>query len=147
MVTWLATEAIAKQAAPYSWTLKGNTWDIDSNSTAPWGSSSDGYEVIATLGWVALGDKDAEATGTSGACVEAIGGSGSPVVCTLMDTDYNSATDASVTVLTTSLWNNGAAEEFRSSNRGDVIPSTINLDGVKEVVEAVEIDAFEDQDL
>jgi hypothetical protein len=72
MVNWLSTEAVAKESAPYSWTLKGNFWDVDDLTAAPWQAESDGYELIATLGWVRMTDEDAEAAGTSGACVEAL---------------------------------------------------------------------------
>ena len=68
MTNWLSTQAVALESAPYSWTLNGNSWDVETNGPAPWGAFSDGYEVIATLGWIT---GDSEAAGT-GACVEAL---------------------------------------------------------------------------
>jgi len=124
MVNWLSTDAVAQQKLPYSWTLSGSLWEGDADSTAPWGAESDGYQVVAALGWVKLAEENADASGTSGACVEARdsdGGAiqdGYPVVCTMVDTDGDIASVGSVTILDAKLWDNGKAAEFKSSNRG-----------------------------
>lgn len=163
MVNWLSTDAVAQQKLPYSWTLSGSLWEGDADATAPWGAESDGYQVVAALGWVKLSEENADASGTSGACVEARdvdGGAiqeGYPVVCTMVDTDGNLASVGSVTILDAKLWDNGKAAEFKSSNRGKSVEAKVNTDGMKVAEVAIDDDAdadaepeddsFEDGDL
>lgn len=139
MTTWLAQEAVAQKAFPYSWTLSADTWD-DATSDAPWAATSDGYKIVAALGWAKLDAENEDASGTSGACVAANGSdgkpmtTGSPFVCTLMDTDGNQASVGTVTTFGSEVW----GENFKGSNRGVAIDHTVNLDAMKLAVEAVE---------
>merc|ERR1711957_212893 len=140
MVNWLSTDAVAQQKLPYSWTLSGSLWEGDADATAPWGAESDGYQVVAALGWVKLSEENSDASGTSGACVEARDADGAaittgfPVVCTMVDTDGNLA---------------------KSSNRGTSVEANVNTDGMKVAEVAIdeeedaepEDDSFEDNDL
>jgi len=161
MVNWLSTDAVAQQKLPYSWTLSGSLWEGDADATAPWGAESDGYQVVAALGWVKLSEENSDASGTSGACVEARDADGAaittgfPVVCTMVDTDGNLASVGSVTILDAELWDNGIAAGFKSSNRGTSVEANVNTDGMKVAEVAIdeeedaepEDDSFEDNDL
>jgi len=150
MTTWLSTEAVAQKAFPYSWTLSATEWDGEGE--APWTAESDGYKIVASLGWAALSEENGDASGTSGACVAANGAdglpmtSGSPFVCTLMNTDGNTASVGSVTTFGADVW----GENFKGSNRGKAVEHVANMDAMK-VVEAVveevkEVDAEEPKD-
>lgn len=76
---------------------------------------------------------------------------GSPFVCTLMNTDGNTASVGSVTTFGADVW----GENFKGSNRGNAVEAVVNLDAMK-VVSAIvdevepeeeEEDSFEDADL
>jgi len=158
MTTWLSTEAVAQKAFPYSWTLSATEWDGEGE--APWTAASDGYKIVASLGWAALSEENGDASGTSGACVaanDAAGvpmATGSPFVCTLMNTDGNTASVGSVTTFGADVW----GENFKGSNRGTAVEHVANMDAMK-VVEAIveeaedeeeavdDEDSFEDADL
>jgi len=156
MTTWLSTEAVAQKAFPYSWTLSATEWDGEGE--APWTAASDGYKIVATLGWAALSEENGDASGTSGACVaanDAAGvpmATGSPFVCTLMNTDGNTASVGSVTTFGADVW----GENFKGSNRGTAVEHVANMDAMKVVEDIVDEaeekvaeddeDSFEDQD-
>ena len=57
MVTWLSTNAIPHKSAPYSWRLSGDETVLDDN-TGSFDATSDGYKIIAMLGWVHVGDEE-----------------------------------------------------------------------------------------
>lgn len=145
MTTWLSTEAVAQKAFPYSWTLSAAEWDGEGE--APWTAASDGYQIVASLGWAALSEENGDASGTSGACVAANGAdgtpmtTGSPFVCTLMNTDGNTASVGSVTTFGADVW----GENFKGSNRGTAVEHVANMDAMK-VVDAVvdEVDGGEE---
>jgi hypothetical protein len=138
MTTWLSTEAVAQKAFPYSWTLSATEWDGEGD--APWTAASDGYKIVAAMGWAKLDEKDEGASGTSGACVAANGSdgsimsTGSPIVCTLMNTDGNQASVGSVTTLGLDGW----GENFKGSSRGDAVDHTANLDAMKLIADVIE---------
>ena len=138
--TWLSTEAVAAKAFPYSWTLSASEWDGEGE--APWTAASDGYKIVATMGWTKLSEEDEGASGTSGACVAANGAdgavmaTGSPIVCTLVNTDGNQASVGSVTTLGVSGW----GENFKGSSRGAAVEHTANLDAMKLIAAIVEGD-------
>jgi len=139
MSTWLSTEAVAQKAFPYSWTMSAEMWE-DATTDAPWAATSDGYKIVAALGWPKLSDENEEASGTSGACVAANGTdglpmtTGSPFLCTLMNTDGNQASAGTVTTFGSEIW----GENFKGTNRGVAVDHTVNLDAMKLVIDAVE---------
>jgi hypothetical protein len=140
MTTWLSEEAVAQKAFPYSWTLSATEWD--GTGDQPWNAASDGYKIVATMGWTKLGEDSEDASGTSGACVAANGAdgnvmaTGSPIVCTLLNTDGNQASVGSVTTLGVDGW----GDNFKGSSRGDAVEHTANLDAMKLIAAIVDGD-------
>jgi len=59
---------------------------------------------------------------------------GSPFVCTLMNTDGNTASVGSVTTLGLDGW----GENFKGSSRGDAVDHTANLDAMKLIADVIE---------
>jgi hypothetical protein len=145
MTTWLSETATAQKAFPYSWTLSATEWAGE--EAAPWAAAgSDGYKIVASLGWAALSEENGDASGTSGACVVANDAAGvpmttgSPYICTLMNTDGNTASVGSVTTFGADVW----GENFKGSNRGTAVEHTANLDAMK-IVDAV-VEKVDDED-
>jgi hypothetical protein len=94
------------------------------------------------MGWTKLSEENEGSSGTSGACVAANGAdgnvmaTGSPIVCTLMNTDGNQASVGSVTTLGVAGW----GDNFKGSSRGDAVEHNANLDAMKLLAAIVEGD-------
>ena len=126
MVNWLSTEKVPKVSVPYSWRLKGSATELSDEQVKT--IHSDGYKVVAEMGWVDIPIEDLDYPVVIGACVEGLDSQGvqleegSPVICTLIDYDgQHQHNKYSVTTIPTALWNKGAATEFKSYNRGDAV--------------------------
>lgn len=106
----------------------GTTWFITGqapDAEESWPAWSDGLQVKADLLWLKL-PEDSEVAGSFATCVEHLDadgaqyGSGSPVVCHVLNMEGNTATGAALHLLT--------AEEWAAL--GDTVPGTLVSDAV-----------------
>jgi len=148
MTNVLIADGIAGSVLPLAWTLSAE--DVPEAFV----NQTDGFFVNAVLSWPAMADAEEVASGSIGACVEAVEATtGDPAICHVINYEGNSATNAWTGSVSAEAWNAGSPAGGPDANIG-VAPLGLTTEAsalgyvadVAEVEEDVTEEAVEEED-
>merc|ERR1711957_841559 len=147
MTNVLIADGMGGSVLPLAWTLSAE--DVPEAFV----NQTDGFFVNAVLSWPAMADAEEVASGSIGACVEAVEATtGDPAICHVINYEGNSATNAWTGSVSAEAWNAGSPAGGPDANIG-VAPLGLTTEAsalgyvadVAEVEEDVTEEAVEDE--